>query len=565
MRIRQLLPFIAILALAVSADTAGRRHAARFPSSTANFIDAHVDAKLRQAHVDGAPLAGDTEFLRRISIDLAGRIPTASEVEAFLADASPDKRARKIDELLHSEGFADRWTLWFGDLMLNVIDEFGEQYPGRNAWQTWMRDSFRTGKPYDAMVRELLVSEGDSAKNGAAHYTVRQLQFNGPRQDSYDNLAAHSAEKFLGVPAFCISCHDGRGHLELVNTYLRGKSRNDFWRMAAFFSRVTAREERETDPRDPKLYISRFIISSDGGAEYRLDTNSGNKPPRLPRDGDPAFVTPAFLTTGEEPRPGELYRVAYARMLTADRQFARATVNYLWKEMFGRGLVEPVNGFDLAQLDTQPSHPALLEELTDTFIAKQYSIRELLRTIALSNAYQRAAVYDGKHPDEALFARRAPRRLMAEVLLDAVATATNVPMSFPAAGLEPVTKAIRLPDPVDTRRRPHSVFMDHFGRGNRIDVVRSSDGSIAQALALMNDPIVTDRVRAANHSTVEQTLAATRDPATIVDRLYLATLSRRPTPAEKEAAVAYLRAGELVERTEDLQYALINSLEFFFS
>lgn len=560
--IRQLLPFIVIAAIAVSAETAGRRHAIRFPSSTANFIDAHVDAKLRQANVAPAQIARDTEFLRRVSIDLAGRIPTASEVEAFLSDARPDKRARKIDELLHSEEFADRWTLWFGDLMLNVIDEFGEQYPGRNAWHAWMRQSFREGRPYDAMVREVLVSEGDSAKNGAAHYTVRQLQFNGPRQDSFDNLAAHSTEKFLGVPLFCISCHDGRGHLELVNTYLRGKSRNDFWRMAAFFSRVTAREEREADPLDPKLSISRFIIGSDGGAEYRLDTNSGNKPPR---SGDPAIVKPAFLTTGEEPRPGELYRVAYARMLTSDRQFARATVNYLWKEMFGRGLVDPVNAFDLAKLDTQPSHPALLEELTDTFIARQYSVRELLRVIALSNAYQRASAYNGNHPDEALFARRAPRRLMAEVVLDAVATATNVPMSFPAAGMQPVTKAIRLPDPVDTRRRPHSVFLDHFGRGNRIDVVRSSDGSIAQALALMNDPIVTERVKATNHSTVQQTLAATTKPDEIVDRLYLATLSRYPTPAEKRAAVDYLRAGDLSEGAEDLQYALINSLEFFFS
>ncbi|HEX2061685.1 MAG TPA: DUF1553 domain-containing protein [Thermoanaerobaculia bacterium] len=563
---KQFVALSLIAALAVSADS-GRRHAVRFPSSTPHFIDARIDAKLQRDGIAAAPRAGDTEFLRRVTLDLAGRIPTASEVEAFLADSRADKRARRIDELLKSEAFVDRWTLWFGDLVQNVqaSDNIREYYLGKNAYYTWIAQSIRDGKPYDAMVRELLAGEGDSFQSGVANYIVRQIQRNGPPQDTLDNLASHSVEKFLGIPALCISCHDGKGHLELVNSYLRDKSRYDFWRMAAFFSRTTARAERYTDPNNPNANIQKFLIGTNELGAYRLNTTDGNKSPRVAPAGMPNVVTPAFLTTGEQPRPGEPYRVAYGRMLTADRQFARATVNYLWKEMFGRGIVEPVNAFDLAKLATQASHPELLEELADEFIRKNYSLRELLRTIALSETYQRSSSYIGTHPDESYFARRAPKRLMAEMLLDAVATATDLPMNFPVAGMQPVTKAIKLPDPLDARRQPASLFMDHFGRGNRDDVLRTNDSAVSQALALMNDAVVTTRVRRANNSTVQKTLAATSDPGAIVDRIYLATLSRRPTATERQIAIDYLKAGTLAERTEDLQYALINSLEFLFN
>jgi hypothetical protein len=569
MHMKQVLA-VFLVALAVSAQTSGRRHAVRFPSpapSSTSFIDKHIDAKLQEARVGAAPIAGDTEFLRRVTLDLAGRIPTPAEVEAFLADTTADKRARKIDELLKSEAFVDRWTMWFGDLVQNVqaADNIREYYLGKNVYYNWIAQSIRDAKPYDAMVRELLAGEGNNFQSGVANYIVRQIQPNGPSQDTLDNLAAHSGEKFLGMPLLCLSCHDGRGHLELVNTYLRNKTRYEFWRMAAFFARTSVRGERYADPNFPNVQIINYTVGQNPIGSYRAITKDGNKSPRIPPDGMSHIVTPAFLTTGEEPRPGEPLRAAYGRMLTADRQFARAAVNYLWKEMFGRGLVEPVNAFDLAKLDSQPSHPALLEELTDTFIAKQYSIRELLRVIALSNAYQRASAYNGTHPDDSLFARRSPRRLMAEVLIDAVATATEVPMNFPVQGMPNVTKAIKLPDPLDARRQPASLLMDHFGRGNRDDVTRTSDGAVSQALALMNDRVVTERVKRANNSLVQKTLAATQDPGTIVDRLYLASLSRRPTPAERQTAVDYLRAGTLAERTEDLHYALLNSLEFLFN
>lgn len=563
---RRIAALALIATLLTPLPASSRIRAVRTPSG-GGAIDTQIEAKLASVGVAPAAIAGDEEFLRRVTLDLTGTIPTAAEVEAFVGDRGADKRAKKIDALLHSSAFTDRWTMWFGDLVQNVqvSTNSREYYLGRNAYYHWIRDSIGSGKPYDQMVRELLAGEGDNFQSGVANYIVRQLQRNGPPQDTFDNLAAHSLEKFLGVPALCVSCHDGVMHLELVNWYLRGKTREDFWRNAAFFARTTLRGSRYFDPNNPNANVIRFDVGTNPLGVYRLNTTDGNKSPRVPAAGKPDTVTPAFLLTGEEPRAGEPYRAAYGRILTADRQFARATVNYLWKEMFGTAIVEPVNAFDLSKLDRQPSHPQLLEDLASEFIAKNYSLRELLRAIALSRAYQRSAAYDGAHPDPSLFARRNPRRLPAEVLLDAIATATNVPVQFNVQGLGTVRKAMQLPDPLEARRQPASRFMNQFGRGDRDDVPRTNDGAIAQALAMLNDPVVTARVRGANNSTVQRVLAATADPGAIADQLYLATLSRKPNASERQLAIDHLRGGNLVERAEDLQFALLNSLEFLFA
>lgn len=571
MPMRRIVAVFLLVAGVVQAS-ADRRRAVRIPSQpsnlpVANFIDTEIGARLSANSIAPAAIAGDEEFLRRVTLDLTGTIPTTAAVESFLADTRTDKRARKIDELLNSDAFVDRWTLWFGDLVQNVqfATNSREYYIGKNLYYTWIKDSIKAGKPYDLMVRELLAGEGDSFQTGVANYVVRQIQRNGPPQDTYDNLAAHSAEKFLGIPMLCISCHSGTGHLELVNWWLRNKTRDDFWKMAAFFSRTTARGDRYVDPANPNANIIKFLVANNPAGSYRLNTTDGNKSPRQPAAGQSNVVTPAFITTGETPRPDESYRAAYGRMLTADRQFARATMNYLWKEMMGRGLVEPLNSFDLSKLDSQPSHPALLEALATELIAKNYSLREVLRTIASSNAYQLSSRYNGTHPDASYFARRAPRRLSAEVMVDAITTATGVPASFPVNGMPAVSRAMQLPDPLDGRRAAATTFMNNFGRGNRDDVLRTNDGAISQSLSLMNDTTVTTRVKRANNSTVQKVLAATSDPATVTDQLYLATLSRRPTTQERQIATDYLKAGTLAERAEDLQYVLLNTLEFEFN
>jgi hypothetical protein len=546
-----------------------------YPASV-NYVDDEIFGKMKTDGIRPAAISSDEEFLRRVTIDLTGQIPDSATVTAFLADHSADKRAKTIDALIASDGFVDRWTMWFGDLVQNVqVSSNSREFPnGRNAYYWWIHDSIKNNKPYDQMVRELVGATGDSFATGTPNYWVRQMQPNGPIQDTYDNLAATSGNAFLGMPYQCVSCHNGLGHLEVVNWYLKSHARYDFWGDAAFFSR--GRTTRAfPDPNNKNLF-SEGLTDAVNGA-YNLNTTSGNKTARVPI-GTQTTVTPAFLLTGETPRPGEAWRDAYGRMLTAHPQFARATVNYLWKEIFGLGIVEPTNNMDPARLDPnnlpagqviQPNHPNLLTLLANDFTTNHYDIRALIRTMVMSNSYQLSTQYSASAWNESwtpYYARHIPRRLMAESMLDAITKATSVPVTLNISGGSTTTQAMKLPDTIEVRNTVYGRFLDEFGRGNRDDQPRTYDTSIAEALSLMNDnSVVVSRVhKNTANSTVAKALAASTDPNAITDQLYLATLSRYPTATEKTQAVAYLKSGTLAQKTEDLQWVLLNSLEFMF-
>jgi hypothetical protein len=576
-----------LVAPSTESTSSGRRRAVTAPTNpiasfppTVNFIDSDLFAAMQQNGVVPTTIASDDEFLRRIYLDLTGQIPDSATVTAFLADKTPDKRAKKIDELLASDPFVDRWTMWFGDLVQNVTvsNNVREYYLGRNAYYAYIKDSIKNQKAYDQLVRDVITGAGDSYATGNADYVVRQLQNNGPPQDTYDNLVSHSGERFLGMTLLCLSCHNGLGHLELVNQSLKSHTRYDFWGMAAFFARTRAQGQRYTDPANPNANLIKFMVSDAANGEYQLNTTSGNKSPRAPAPGQPTSVPPVYMFTGEGPRTGEARRVAYARILTSDRQFARAAVNYLWKEMYGIGIVEPANAFDLARLDPnhlpagqtlQPTNPKLLEDLTDNFISGGYNLRAFLRTMAMSSSYQLSSKYTPGAWNEGwttYFPRHYPRRLSAEMMLDAIVKTTNVPATLNVQGMGAVAKAMSLPDTVEPgARNQFGLFLNEFGRGNRDDTARTNDASISEALSLLNNTIITTRVKKSTaNSTVSKILATTSDPASIVDQVYLATLSRSPTTTERTTAFNYLISGNLTQRTEDLQFTLLNELEFLF-
>jgi hypothetical protein len=563
--------------VAPSATSTSRRRAVAptpgVPFVARNFIDDEIFGKMVKDGVHWTTRSSDAEFLRRVTLDLTGEIPDSATIRSFLADTSADKRDRAIDRLLASDAFTDRWTMWFGDLVANVQTATAttEYYQGRNTYYKFIHDSIRDGKPYDQMVRELISGTGRAFTNGEVNYWVRDIQNNGPVQDTYDNLSASTGQRFLGQPYLCISCHNGLGHLEQVNTGLSKRLRADFWKNAAFFAQVTVTHEKDTTTNAQEA-----IAADNTTGQYRLNTTSGNKTPRAPLSTSETTAQPVFLLTGETPRDGEPRRVAYARMLTAHPQFARAAVNYLWKQLFGLGIVEPVDSFDLLRQDPatlapgatlQPTHPQLLSKLAASFSGNGYSLRAILKVMVSSNAYQLSSTYDGTWSETytPYYARHLPRRLMAEALLDAIFKSTNVGAMLPVTGSPAVTKAMQLPDPSEGRGT-YGTLLNNFGRGNRDDEPRTNDSSIVQALALLNDRTVTDRVKAtATTSTVHNLLASTKDPATIVDSLYLATLGRYATSAERNAAIAYLGSGDLTKKTEDLQYSLLNRLEYLFN
>ncbi|HEY4642787.1 MAG TPA: DUF1549 domain-containing protein [Thermoanaerobaculia bacterium] len=547
------------------APSGGRRRTASPPQIAyppgRNFVDAAIFGQMKSAAIHPAPRSADAEFLRRITIDLAGRIPRPDEVSAFLADASDDKRDRAIDRLLASDDFNDRWTIWFGDLVQNAYtaSDVGQGVlVGVTPYYRWIRAAMAKHQPYDAMVRELLTSDGEQIASPASNYFVRVYQENGPPQDTYDNVATQSGTQFLGEPMNCVSCHDGFRHLEQLNKGMSHVKRRQLWALAAFFSRI----KLELQIRGQ---AASYVVSEAGDGDYRLDTTTGNKSPRTAPEGGAEIVEPEYLDGGK-PADGENRRAAYARMLTADPQFARAAVNYLWKEMFGLGIVEPVNNFDLDS-DTQATHPALLNELATYFVQSGFDLRALLRVMAQSNAYQLSGRYDGTWSETftPYFARHYPRRMMAEIVLDALYQATGRQLACRVASdYGVVTKAVATPDPNELVNSgwPQGLFLISFGEGDRDSNARSAEPSLLQVLEMLNDRQILDGLQ--SNTLVSSLVAKNNGLQDVVDQLYVAALSRPPTDAERAIAVDYLKGGPLAERAPDLQFVLLNKLEFLF-
>jgi hypothetical protein len=331
-----------------------------------------------------------------------------------------------------------------------------------------------------------------------------------------------------------------------------------------------------------------WIVSQDQRGDYRLNTSTGNRPPRQPStDAGPAVVTPAYPFGGGTASSGESYREALGRLLTADKQFARAAVNYIWREFFGRGIVDPPDQFDPARLDPaspppepwtiQPSHPELLEFLTGEFIEHGFDLQWLMSAIANSDAYQLSSRYDGvwNPAYEPYLARHQVRRLSAEELHDALMISGGLPAQYtisPAIGT--VSFAMQFPDVQLAPRVPRRdqtgllgavpSFLDSFIRGDREGTLRSGEGSILQALQLMNSPLVLARADARRQGTALAQIVGLGDDAA-VQVLYLRVLSRPPTAEELSLGVQALQSGDRTAKAEDLMWSLYNKVDFIFN
>lgn len=553
-----------------------------------NFIDDQIFDKIEQNGISSSPLASDEEFLRRVTLDLTGRIPTPEQVRQFVADTSADKRDKVINSLIGSPQFVDRWTLFVGDLVKNTafsqnIDRFEE---GRNALYNTIKTSIASNTPYNQFVRGLITGTGNTFQSGNASYLIGGITQMGPPQDTYDTTLVQATTRFLGINTFdCLLCHNGQGHTNALNVWATQVKRTEAWEMAAFFSRVGIR--RNVVSRQPNIFNFDVIDLQNGN--YTLNTDDGNRPARQPEAGSSNVVTPRYIFTGERPSTGESYRAAFARFLTADRQFARATVNYLWKQFYGMGIVEPVDNFDLARLDPnspvedpftiQPTHPELLEKLTDEFIGSNYNLQHIMRLITQSSSYQLSSRYNGVWKAEyvPLFARKFVRRLDAEELHDAISIATNIFPSYQIFGFNsPISFAMQLPDtnePFNRRdRRANTpatlvglVFLNTFERGDRDDLPRSNSPTISQGLALMNSPFVNTRISAnIANSTLNRLLANSSQDEKLVEDMFLTVLSRFPNKTEMNQALSMLKPNRS-QGAEDLMWVLMNKIDFIYN
>jgi hypothetical protein len=562
-------------------------------------IDSYIFADFQAQGITPAPKTSDWEFIRRATLDLTGRIPTPDRVLSFVADTATDKRAKLVDELMAKPEFVDKWTMFFGDLFQNTITKpataVNRQAGGRNAFYNWIKDAVAKNKPYNQMARELISSSTDNTFNdGTGNFLVGAVVTMGPAQDIMDQMAANTMDTFLGMTHVnCVLCHNGRGHLDNINLWGVQSTRYQAWQLSSYFSHTQAAQVKY-DPNNGNLYYWSLLNNSKGYTlDYTLNTLTGNRPARQPTTGCKSgqtcnYVPPQYGFTGVAPKPGEDYRTSLASAITGDFQFARAAVNYMWAYFFGRGIVDPPDTFDPMRLDPdnpppdpwtlQPSNARLLNGMAQHFIDTGYDVRQLMRDIVNSDTYQLSANYPGTWDAnwEPYFARKYVRRLWGEEILDAVATATGI---FPSLTVQNMTNAdgsaykvnytMQFPDVRNTSDGNTDGFLDNFIRGNRDDQPRKYDGSILQALSLMNSTLIESKfgTTGANASPlITQAMALGNTDA--VNKLYLTILSRYPSKDELATALGSLPAANGATRNsaiQDLAWSLFNKVDFVFN
>jgi hypothetical protein len=496
-----------------------------------NKIDELIFSRLQYLQIEPAPPADDATFVRRVYLDTQGRLPTPEEVRAFLSDESPHKRSRLIDDLLDRPAFAEWWAMkWTDRLGCN------QRYVGKWGaikYHAWIRNQMAVNTPHDEFVRAILTASGPNYSHPPAGFW-RRMRVGGIAAMDPLLAAEEISQLFLGVRIQCARCHNHPGE---------NWTQDDYYGLAAFFPRV----KFQAGPYVNHQYDKEDTVFADNKGEVTHG-----------RTG--AVAAPTFLG-GQSPTidPQEDRRVAFAQWLTAPGNpfFARAAVNRIWYHLLGRGIVEPVDDF---RASNPPSHPELLEWLTEEFVRSRFDRKHIIRLILNSQTYQLGFERTPTATDDArYFAYCRPRLLGAEQLLDAISQACGVPESFP--GLPVGTRAVDLPD--GEYKHP---FLEAFGRPARAlacECERESTTNISQALQLVGGDILHNKLRH-DAGRAAQLAASSASAEEIIEELYLATLSRFPNDDERELLIPFLQAKQSDRRqaVEDLLWNLLNHREF---
>ncbi len=499
--------------------------------------DAAIDRLLlqqwRRLGIVPSGLADDTAFLRRVSIDICGTLPTVDEINAYVSDNRPDKRQRLIDRLLDRSEYASYFSLKWGDILQNRGAGYStsQQRAGTTLFSAWIRDSLADNKPYDQFVSEILTASGSQSENPPTlwYRTVRKSP----------EYVESVAQAFLGVRIQCAQCHHHPSERW---------SQTDYYRLAAVFARVG----RKGGFADAEVPTDEVIFVSDKGSVVHPRTGEvlapaalGSDVFRLDHHVDPREQLAEWMTQPDNPF------------------FARTMVNRMWAHFLGRGIIHPI---DDARSTNPPSNPELLDVLAADFVASGYDIKQLIRSITNSYAYRLDSVpTDGNAEDTQLFARFYPRRMSAEVLLDGISQVLDVPTEFASgAGMFPTgTRAIDLPD-----ENVPAAFLDIFGRPGRMSACeceRVDAPALTQALELVNSAEIQRKLTEATGFAHQIALTETSnsDRAT---RIFLRTLGRAPRTEELKISVDYLDGqSDPQEACRSLLWSLLATNEFLFN
>jgi hypothetical protein len=504
--------------------------------ATSNFVDELVFQNLKEIGVPPSPVSDDATFLRRVTLDIAGRLPTIEEAAAFAADTNADKRDRVIDALLDSPDYADYFANKWATLLKNRRESKAD-ITANFAFHSWVRDSLLANKPYDQFVREILAATGTIVENPPVAWYKRVKL---PEQQLED-----VAQLFLGVRMQCAQCHH--------HPFERW-SQGDYYSLAAFFSQVG---------RKPTAIAGEdLIFHKRGTAQYvNKKTEQPVKPAGL---GGPSL----------EVAPDDDPRLQLADWMAEESNpfFAKVLVNRYWKHFFKKGLVEPED--DLRDTNP-PTNPELLDALAKHFIESDFDLKEAIRVIVSSKTYQLSAQPNEHNAvDHQNFSHFYPKRLQAEVLLDAVDCLTGATTSF--ADLPMGTRAVALPD----NSYNSSAFLKVFGRPDAASVCeceRVQSSSLAQSLHLMNSSEVKGKLATAG-GRADRLAKSEEEDAKKIHEIYLAAFSRPPTGEELSIAESHINiprtdsAGKPIAPAtakkmayEDLLWAIMNTKEFLYN
>ncbi|MBX3449448.1 MAG: DUF1549 domain-containing protein [Planctomycetaceae bacterium] len=507
-------------------------------SQAGNLIDREVLAKLESVRMEPSPLCDDSTFVRRVMLDLTGVKPTAEEARRFVASTDVDKRAKLIDQLLESQAFADWWALKWSDMLR--VEEKTLDRKGVGNLHGWLRESFATNKPLDKLVHQLIAARGSTYSEPPANF-YRALREPFERSEGV-------AQLFLGVRLQCAKCH---------NHPFDRWTQDDYYSWGNLFARVDYKivSNNRRDSNDKHEF--------DGEQIVWMKPSGDVDDPRTGKPRKPRFLGAESAVANEADR-----LLALADWLTGpdNTRFAQVLVNRTWEQVFGRGLVDPVDDF---RDSNPPSHPRLLEELSRELRESGYDVRHVLRLMLNSTTYQRASsVTETNQDDERNLARTVVRRLTAEQILDSYAAFYDRPL--PVTGYPAGTRAGELAgvSPVRSREQKQGSvesLLRLFGRPPRLqscDCERSDEPTLNQTFQLvsgnlLNELLTDPKNRLANW--LESGMTTTE----LVDSISWEALSRAATPVERERFTAYLEgAKDRRQGLEDVCWAVLNSHEF---
>ena len=500
-------------------------------TARSNYIDDAVNAKLKTLHIESSGRCTDSEFLRRVFIDLIGTLPTEAEARAFLDDKAPNKRAQLIDTLLTRPEFGLIWALKLGDLFTLRKENMGRKYAMQ--LQAWLAEQLNAGVGWDTLATKILTASGPLDENRGGLFWLSRVPQK-PNQGYWVRATENSteliAQTFLGQRIGCAKCH---------NHPTEKFTQDDYYHFAALFHQVSGGGENEDGIPE------RLEAKHDPNLRH-LRTNEISEPRPLDR-------SPLTFAKDED------RRVKAAAWLVNQDEFARNAANRLWARCFGKGIVEPVD--DLRSTNPASNEP-LLKALADDLKAHHFDLKSLLKTICLSTTYQRTSTANPtSRLDTRYFSHYLPRRLPAEELADALAQVTRVPDRY--QGQPEGARAIEVAD-----AEIPSIMLDTFGRPSRIlsgESERTCEPALGQALALLNSQEVQSKLTH-GEGIISQLIKAKKTNTEILDTLFLAALSLYPKPAERIALEAQLTAAKnRDEALQDALWALLNSPEFLFN